>query len=91
MSKIIKPQIQTVSYYSLTDIVPLGWEGLYSALSSDAPFSWGDNDHTLVTSERFLGHLKDVVELHGYRDDAEIKQMIEEIEALGDVYIDLES
>lgn len=51
---------QTAAFYPITDIVDHSGEdseGFYESLSDDAPFSWGDNNRTLVTAQRIMNHM----------------------------------
>lgn len=59
----MKPQKLTVEYYRLTEVWvefckmyevvdPYFWSGI----ADDAPFSWGDANHTLVKVEQFRDH-----------------------------------
>jgi len=50
----------TATFYPITDIVDrsgVDSEGFYQTLSDDAPFSWGDNNRTLVTAQRIMNHM----------------------------------
>lgn len=58
----IKPQ--TAKFISLSDIVPKDWESwFYTAISEDAPFSWGDNNRTLVDAISFGHHAQHVLDM----------------------------
>lgn len=51
---------QMATFYPITDIVDHSGEdseGFYASLSDDAPFSWGDNNRTLVTAQRIMNHM----------------------------------
>jgi len=67
----------------------------WSAISDNAPFSWGDNNRTLVTAARLLEHCRDRLE-----DDEPVqltpfvvraKEWMKDLQMLGDTYIDLEN
>lgn len=48
------------AFYPITNIVGHSDgdnEGFYESLSANAPFSWGDNNHTLVTAQRIMNHM----------------------------------
>ena len=83
---IISPKTKTVRYIPVTSLIPQGQEELFGHLADDAPFSWGDNDITLVTVERFVEHLKEVVNSQGLTEDPEIQELISDIQDLGDTY-----
>ena len=49
--------METLEFIEATDIVPREWDGWFWAeMSCNAPFTWGDNCHSLVTLDRFLDH-----------------------------------
>lgn len=53
----------TVNYFKAVDFVPKNWIGwFWERFSNNAPFSWGDNNITLITVERFLQHAEDILE-----------------------------
>ena len=90
-------QIDTLQSVGVTQVIPEQWEHfIWTALSDDAPFSWGDNNHRLVDAHSFLDHLDSVLDYH--QDDYEdvIKEYrqavfdtINYLEA-NKIYIDLE-
>ena len=56
-------QPQTAKYVELSEIVPSEWETwFFNDLSENAPFSWGDNNRTLVDAGRFRDHAVDVLD-----------------------------
>ena len=90
--------IRSASFYELSDLVPPAWrEWFYDRISESAPFSWGDNNRTLVTTGRFLDHLEDAIgsDLEEFQvTEDEWDQFTKLIKSLGDldkVYIDLEN
>lgn len=64
-------------------------EGVWADLSGSAPFSWGDNNRTLITLERFRDHAAEVLY------DAEDQEVLDWLEWLkeldGNLYVDLEN
>jgi hypothetical protein len=63
-------QIDTLQSVGVTQIIPEQWEDwVWTALSDDAPFSWGDNNHSLVDAFSFGDHLDSVLDYH--QDDYE--------------------
>ena len=88
------PDGETVSFVPVTAIVPKKWASwFYDAISSNAPFSWGDNNRTLVTAERFANHVEETV-FNGSNDDIseeEIKPFLDMLRANSLTYIDLEN
>jgi hypothetical protein len=87
--------MNTVSYTNISDIIPLQWESwFWEEFSSNAPFSWGDNDITLITADRVLEHVKDVCS--DVVDDLAIKQdqvdnILAQFKALGEQYISIDN
>jgi hypothetical protein len=62
--------VEVARFIPVTEIVPKEWEcWFYQAISEDAPFSWGDNNRTLVTLERFIDHCENSL---SYLDDDEL-------------------
>jgi hypothetical protein len=91
-----KLPIQSCKFICVTDIVPKEWTSwFYTAISEGAPFSWGDNNRTMVDAMSFAQHVQQVIDIH---DEEEInkKDLIEFYNTLGilekkQVYIDLEN
>jgi hypothetical protein len=88
--------IEEVKHVAMSQVMPEEWHSwIFCALSEDAPFSWGDNNLSLVSAERFLNHLEDVLDLHD--DENTIKEhkesVIDTLNYLSNknIYIDLES
>ena len=88
--------IEDVKCVAMSQVMPEEWHSwIFCALSEDAPFSWGDNNLSLVSAERFLNHLEDVLDLHD--DENTIKEhkesVIDTLNYLSNknIYIDLES
>lgn len=89
-------QTETVEFIEVTDLVPAAWGmWFYGAISCDAPFSWGDNNRTLVTTSRFKDHCEEILE--GVVEDmddveqAEVENFLKMLGDLGETYIDLEN
>lgn len=88
--------IYKATYYDACNLIPESWsaEGFWGYFSDGAPFSWGDNNITLVTVERFIEHFDDVMG-YNFMDDAipveEVEDVRSEIMRLGpNTYIALE-
>lgn len=64
MKKQIKvPEYETAKYVPLSEIVPDNWKDwFYTAISEDAPFSWGDNNRTLVDAISFGHHASERID-----------------------------
>jgi hypothetical protein len=63
-------QIDTLQSVGVTQIIPKEWEDwIWTGLSDNAPFSWGDNNHSLVDAFSFGDHLDSVLDYH--QDDYE--------------------
>jgi len=91
----ISDLINTCDYVDASDIVPKNWKPhFFAKLSEDAPFSWGDNNLTMVTAQRFKDHVENVLD----KDDAvgdeviEYEKFMELLDALEEqgLYINLE-
>jgi hypothetical protein len=90
--------INTLKSVGVTQIIPEDWGNwIWGDLSDGAPFSWGDNNHSLVDAMSFGDHLDCILE---YKDDDELEETIKEYRpAITDtlnylqannIYIDLE-
>ena len=88
--------VEEVKHIAMSQVMPDDWHSwIFPAVSENAPFSWGDNNLSLVSAERFLNHLEDVLDLHD--DENTIKEhkesVIDTLNYLSNknIYIDLES
>ena len=90
-------QIDTLKSVGVSQIIPEQWQDfIWTGLSDDAPFSWGDNNHSLVDAFSFGDHLDSVLD---YYEDDYSEQIKEYRPAVFDtinylesnkIYIDLE-
>lgn len=56
---------QSCQFVPITDIVPESWKSwFFCAISEGAPFSWGDNNRTLVHATRLRQHIEDVLDIY---------------------------
>lgn len=92
--------IRTCKYIPLTDIVPLSWNSFfYAELAQDAPFSWGDNNKTLVTATRIADHVDGFAsewkftprDPDPYLRPVYVKRWLKAVRDLGNTLIDLDS
>ncbi len=86
----------TVEFYSATDLVPPHWTGwFWGDISEGAPFSWGDNNRTLVTAKRFHDHCKETFDEQTCEavgiPYAELEAFLAKLADMGETYIDLEN
>lgn len=86
--------IQTCHFVAASKIVPEQWSGwFWEAFSANAPFSWGDNDRTLITARRFAEHAEEL-EFPGEENDATLRReythWVGSVYELNYMYIDLE-
>lgn len=76
-------------------MVPPGWATWFWAkISQDAPFSWGDNNRSMVLACDFKNHCEDRLADAASEEDvpqADIDQFLQLIESLGTTYVDLEN
>ena len=86
-----KVKLEACKFVPIRAIVPEGWEDwFYNKISQNAPFSWGDNNRTLVTASRLADHCKDA----GLESDAgedEVDAFMDVLGKLGQAYVDLEN
>lgn len=58
-----KPKYQVAKYVPLSDVVPENWKSwFYEILIEGAPFSWGDNNRSLVDPISFGHHAEEVLD-----------------------------
>jgi hypothetical protein len=51
-------KLKTITICPVSALFPDEWtDWIFDALASEAPFSWGDNTHTLVEAKEFKEHL----------------------------------
>ncbi len=80
-------KVQTCEFVSATDLVPRSWDKwFWENISENAPFSWGDNNRSMVTASDFARHCEERLD-----DSPKIKRFLKKVRALGEMYIDLES
>jgi hypothetical protein len=57
---LLEPKFKMVTFHDITNIVPENWHSwFFGRISENAPFSWGDNNRTLITMDRLIPHLED--------------------------------
>ena len=88
--------VETIKFIPITKLVPEKWQGwFYDMLSQNAPFSWGDNNRSIITATRLANHAEDCLDIEQHDADtitqAEVDEWVEEVRKLGDMYIDLEN
>jgi hypothetical protein len=92
--------VKACLFVELSDLVPSNWEDwFWSAISDSAPFSWGDNNRSLVCASDFKDHAENVISMFSsdYDEDVdaptqhEIDDFINKLNDLGNTYIDLEN
>ncbi len=90
------PEVVNLAAYPLSKLFPEKWKSwIFDALSDDAPFSWGDNDHTLVTIARFRSWLEEVMdwvdfEQHNDELTLEVYEKLKQLEQQ-EAFIDLDN
>lgn len=86
-------KVETCEFIPATLLVPDSWDSwFWERISEDAPFSWGDNNRTLVDMADFLDHCED--RLHDKPEaDAWLKKMRSALKEFGKdgMYVDLEN
>jgi hypothetical protein len=89
--------LKTANFYYLTDLVPNEWnDWFFQEVGDTHDFCWGDNNHSLVTVERFYDTVKEILENQDDCDlaDGEIECFLDDIKVLFNneqTYIDLEN
>jgi len=87
MPKIKTTPVRTCDFILASDLVPKAWSSWFWAVISDsAPFSWGDNNRTLVTASRFAEHCRNRLD-----DHPRYRPFLQRLDEHGETYIDLEN
>jgi hypothetical protein len=75
MKKMKDLHIDTLKSVGVTQIIPDDWKNwIWTELSDGAPFSWGDNNHSLVDAFGFGDHLDSILD----SQDEELQETIKE-------------
>lgn len=87
-----KVQINTCRFVTVNDLIPDSWDWFFEAVGEDAPFSWGDNNRSLVDVDTFYRHCELRILGEGYTADCAVRAWLKKVAAIPpDVYIDLEN
>lgn len=59
--KTLQDLIETCEFVPATSLVPRSWDSwFWSAFSENAPFTWGDNNRSLVDFRSFMDHAVEI-------------------------------
>jgi hypothetical protein len=88
--------VEEVKHVAMSQVMPEEWHSwIFYALSENAPFSWGDNNMTLIHADRFMDHLVDTLDLNDQEKNIEDfrESIIDTLKYLSanNIYVDLES
>jgi hypothetical protein len=85
-----KLKAKTVKFVPIRELVNPAWNNwFFSLLSEDAPFSWGDNNFTLISAGRFKKYVTHILYDGKSAGAAELMETLTYLEQ-DDVYINLE-
>ena len=89
--------VESCDFVPATALIPRSWDSrFWEAISENAPFSWGDNNRSLVDFRSFLNHAEEALECAQLIDAGarrwlnKMNKWCDEAEH-GPVYIDLEN
>lgn len=87
--------IHNTDFVEATELVPNEWQDwFWGLISENAPFSWGDNNRTMITASSFADHcencLDTLCEDEGISQE-EIAEFLDKVRSLGETYVDLEN
>lgn len=89
--------VESCDFVPATALIPRSWDRwFWEAISENAPFSWGDNNRTLVDFRGFLNHAEEALECADLVDSNvrrwlnRMNKWCDEAEA-GGIYVDLEN
>jgi hypothetical protein len=99
LKKTLQDMVESCEYVPASELVPEDWVGwFWSIIADNAPFSWGDNNRTLIDMTTFYNHVDDRLEESDFaptqwKEIERWKKWLTEIadEAGGVVYIDMEN
>jgi hypothetical protein len=93
--------IKSCKFVEISSIVPKEWTGwFYTEISENAPFSYGDNNRTMVDAVSLRNHINDVFDVFQNESEENREDIEKEIDAFFDVlgyleskniYVDLEN
>lgn len=92
-------KVNSCEYIEVSDLVPEEWkEWFFGFISEDAPFSWGDNNRTMVDVGSFADHcerrLENAVD-DGFVTESAVERWLKKIRVLDTgadaPYVDLEN
>ena len=85
-------KVQSCQFVSVTDLVPKNWKHwFWETISENAPFSWGDNNRSMVTASCFADHCEERLIINGTLPRQTYRRFLNKVRSLGEMYIDLES
>lgn len=76
-----------------SDLVPKTWKfWFWEAISEDAPFAWGSNNHGLVRAGDFADYCEERLSEHLIANNrVAVKRWLKRVRAMGETLIDLEN
>lgn len=83
---------QTVTFVNATDLIPESWNSwFWASLSESSTITFGDNDFSLISAERFKIELDGVLDFEDEVDKDEVESLHKTLIALQaeDVYVSL--
>lgn len=85
--------VRVTEFVEVTDLVPLSWRnnGFFGAISSNAPFTWGDNNRSMVTAEVFADHCERYGADEVGTTPGAYREWLKKVRRLGQMYVDLEN
>jgi hypothetical protein len=87
----ISPKVQACCFVNASDIIPEEiTREFWSVLSENAPFSWGDNNKSLVCAIDLAHHLREIEDNFGFPTET-LNAILQELDSLEETYVDLES
>ena len=97
MKKKLIDMVESCDFVPATALIPRGWDAwFWEAISENAPFSWGDNNRSLVDFRSFINHAEEALEC-AQLADAKVRRWLGRMNEWcneaeeGGIYIDLEN
>lgn len=85
--------VRATEFVNVTDIVPESWarKGFFETISSNADFTWGDNNRSMITAEHFADHCERYGTDEICTTAGAYREWLKKIRRLGQMYVDMEN
>ncbi len=87
-----KSKIETCKFIPISALLPRGWIKWFfdGGFCEQTPFTWGGNDRSLVSADRFADYLEECIDVV-FEDTPKMRRFLCKLRKLKKLYLDLES